>query len=74
VVSDSCDGFGRSEDAALTDDSSELRAYRMVWARLLSKVYEIDPVVCPKRGAEMKVIAIIQEPAEIDCILRHFVK
>jgi hypothetical protein len=40
-------------------------------ARLLSKVYEIDPMVCPKYGAEMKVIAIIQDPAEIDRILWH---
>ena len=28
----------------------------------MSKVYEIDPMVCPKGGSEMKVIAVIQEP------------
>ncbi|WP_319560136.1 hypothetical protein [Marispirochaeta sp.] len=37
----------------------------------MSKVYEIDPMLCPKCGGEMKVISVIQEPAEIDRILRH---
>ena len=68
------DGFGPSEDAAFPDDSPDARAYRKAWVRLLSKVYEIDPMVCPKCGSQMKVIAIIQEPAEIDRILRHLVK
>jgi hypothetical protein len=37
----------------------DILAYKRAWARLLSKVYEIDPLVCPKCGAEMKVIAVI---------------
>ena len=56
------------------DDSPDAHAYKKAWARLLSKVYEIDPMVCPKCGSEMKVIAIIQEPEEIKRILRHLVK
>ena len=43
-------------------------------ARLLAKVYEVDPMVCPKCGAEMKVIAIIEDPDELGRILRHLVK
>jgi len=66
--------FGPNEDADFLDDSPDARAYRKAWARLLSKVYEIDPMVCPKCGSEMKVIAVIQEPEEIDRILRHLVK
>jgi hypothetical protein len=57
-----------------SEDSPDARAYKKAWARLLSKVYEIDPMVCPKCGSEMKVIAIIQEPDEIKRILRHLVK
>jgi len=34
-------------------------------------VYEIDPMVCPKCGGQMRVIALIQEPAVIDKIVRH---
>jgi hypothetical protein len=66
--------FEPNEDADFSDDSPDARAYRKAWARLLSKVYEIDPMVCPKYGSKMKVIAIIQEPLEIERILRHLMK
>ena len=41
---------------------------------VLAKVYEIDPLVCPKCGWEMKAIAMIQDPVEIRDILAHLVK
>ncbi len=44
---------------------------KKAWARLLAKVYEGDPLICPKCGSDMKVIAAIQEYAEIRKILRH---
>ena len=44
------------------------------WARLIARVYEIDPLVCPECGSEMKVIAVIQDPVEIRDILAHLVK
>lgn len=50
------------------------KASRKAWARLLAKVYEIDPFVYPKCGSEMRVIAIIQDVAEIKKILKHFKK
>ena len=58
------------------DDSEEVsvNARNRAWARLLAKVYEIDPLVCPKCGWEMKVIAVIQDPVEIRDILAHLVK
>jgi len=55
-------------------DSPDKRAYKRVRARLLLKVYEIDPFVCPKCGSEMKVITVIRESEEMDHILRHLVK
>ena len=41
-----------------------------------AKFYDLarDPAVCPKCGAEMKVIAVIEDPLEIRRILRHLVK
>jgi len=45
-------------------DISE-KASRKTWARLLAKIYEIDPFLCPKCGSEMRVIAVIQNTAEI---------
>ena len=47
---------------------------KRAWARLPAKVYEVDPFVCPKCGAEMKVIAIIEDPDELGRILRHLIK
>lgn len=59
-----------SDEDEAVDDSARKRA----WARLLAKVYEVDPFVCPKCGAEMKVIAIIEDPDELKRILRHLIK
>jgi len=44
---------------------------RRRWAELIRLVYEVDPLECPRCGGEMRVIALIQEPAVIDKILRH---
>ena len=49
-------------------------AVKSAWARLLAKVYEVDPFVCEKCGSDMRVIAIIQDQAEIMKILQHLVK
>jgi len=58
------------------DDGEEvtINARKRAWARLLAKVYDIDPLVCPKCGCEMTVIAVIQDPVEIRDILAHLVK
>jgi hypothetical protein len=41
------------------------------WAALIRLVSEVDPMVCPKCGNQLRVIARIQEPGVIDKILRH---
>jgi hypothetical protein len=33
------------------------------WARLIQKVYEVDPLECPRCGAPMRVISFINDPA-----------
>ena len=40
-------------------------------ARLIHKVYEVDPLVCAKCGAPMHVIALIDDAAAIRRILEH---
>ncbi len=47
---------------------------KSAWARLLARVYEVDPLVCPECGSPMRVIAVIQDPDEIKHILRHLIK
>jgi len=41
------------------------------WQELIKKVWEVDPLLCPKCGAEMKIIALIDDTEVISCILKH---
>ena len=56
--------------ASISEDDPLPRS-RASWARLLRMVFEVDPLTCARCGAEMKVIALITEPALIDRMLRH---
>jgi len=47
------------------------RAARAAWARLIKKVYEADPLVCPHCGGDMRFLSVIEEPLVIERILRH---
>jgi hypothetical protein len=49
----------------------ERAALRRRWANLIRRVYEVDPLVCPRCGAEMRVIGFINEPRVIKRILEH---
>jgi len=44
---------------------------RRGWAAMIRKVYEVDPMVCPKCGGRMKVVAFITEYAVVDRIIDH---
>ena len=41
------------------------------WARLIHKIFDVDPLLCPHCGKEMKIIAFITSPQEIKKILKH---
>ena len=40
---------------------------------LIKRFYEVDPLSCPRRGTEIKVVAFIDPPQSnvIEKILRH---
>lgn len=44
-----------------------------MWAMLIQKVYEVDPLLCAKCGGTMKIVAFIEPPQEevIEKILKH---
>ena len=46
-------------------------AVRQAWARLIRKIYAADPLVCPRGGGRMKVIAVIEQDAVLFRILSH---
>jgi hypothetical protein len=47
------------------------KVFRRNWARLIQKIYEVDPLLCPKCSSEMRVIAFIEDPDVIKKILKH---
>jgi hypothetical protein len=53
-----------------TPGSAEARR-RSSWARMLRKVFEVDPLVCRRCGEEMVIVAWITKVDVIDRILRH---
>lgn len=45
--------------------------YRKNWARLIQKIYEVDPLTCPKCQGRMRIIAFIEDDEVIKKILKH---
>lgn len=45
----------------------------VTWAKLIKRVYEVDPLLCPECGTTMKVISFIEPPQQdvIEKILKH---
>ena len=45
--------------------------HRKNWARLIQKIYEADPLTCPKCSGKMKILSFIEDPEVIKKILKH---
>ena len=56
------------------DQSVSAKKSRAVWARLLAKVYEVDPLCCTRCGSPMQVLAIITDPQQCRRILHYLIK
>ncbi len=41
------------------------------WAKMIRKVYEVDPLLCPSWGGRMRIISFINELKTIDRIIRY---
>ena len=47
------------------------KEYRKNWARLIQKIYEVDPLTCPKCRGIMRIISSIEERQVIKPILKN---
>ena len=47
------------------------KSYKKTWAMLIKKVWEIDPLVCPKCKSQMKVVEICINKFVINKILKE---
>jgi hypothetical protein len=64
----------RSRDAAvphIIESDRSPAAYRKSWARLIQKIYEVEPLTCPKCRGTMRIISSIEDQEVIKTILNH---
>jgi hypothetical protein len=63
---------GGTLSSSVEEPANELAARaKAAWARLIRKVYEVDPLECPKCKGPMRVITLIDDPAVVRRILEH---
>ena len=56
----------------LSEDLTDYqKSCRKRWAALIRKIYEVDPLLCPKCGATMKIVSAIEDDIAIHKILSH---
>ena len=55
----------------IIDSDGISREQRRKWSRLLQKIYEVDPLICPKCQGAMRIISSIEDGEIIKAILKH---
>ena len=50
---------------------SQKLLFKSRWAKLLARIYEVNPLICSNCGQEMEIIAFITTPKEVYKILDH---
>ena len=53
----------------ILESQGDEKTFRRNWARLIQKIYEVDPLVCPKCQGAMRVIGSIEDPSVIRAII-----
>lgn len=61
----------KSSESAILPLPEPLQKPSANWARLMKKVFEFDPLVCPKCGSAMKIKAFITDTKEIARITKN---
>ena len=52
-------------------ETARRRARGQTWASLMARTFGLDVLACPRCGGRLRLIALIEEAAVIDRILRH---
>jgi hypothetical protein len=55
----------------ILEPDKDSKEYRRNWAGLIQKIYEVNPLVCPKCHGPMRVISFIEHEEVIKKILKH---
>jgi hypothetical protein len=72
-------GERRKASAADRSSASEVEvrvttARSRSWARLMRRIFEVDPLLCPQCNVEMQIVSVIQEVTVVDRLLAHLRK
>jgi hypothetical protein len=60
-----------AQPACAPPDKPARREAAYAWVRLLARIYEVLPLVCPRCGTDMHLIAFITESSAVHAILVH---
>jgi hypothetical protein len=64
-------GLGISSSPGAEPDAAERRRLRRLWARLIRRVYEVDPLLCHECGGSMRILAFILDRGAVRKMLAH---
>jgi hypothetical protein len=56
---------------SILEPDGSSKEYRRNWSRLIQKIYETDPLCCPRCQGRMRILAFIEKPEIIKKILQH---
>ena len=65
-----CVNIAEQEVYLTEEDTLDRKFARSRWAALIKRVFEVDPLICPHCGKEMRIIAFIEKHNQYDLIER----
>ena len=76
VTFETTDGRRAAAESAATDEAHTETADRRhepnyVWAELMRRSMGLDVATCPRCGGRLRLIAVIDDPAVVQRVLRH---
>jgi hypothetical protein len=69
-----CRGRRKKQGACESDcviEEDDYKCANKSWARLIKKIYEVDPLICPKCKGQMRIIAFIEDYKVVRKILDY---
>ncbi len=56
---------------SILEPDGSSKTYKKNWARLIQKIYKVDPLTCPKCSGSMRILSFIEDEEVIKKILKH---
>ena len=63
--------FAEERENSLIPTWPALQARRRRWAELLQRIFEVDPLRCPRCGGTMRILAFVFDHDVVHAILKH---